>query len=52
MGLTKDVVVAHVWDIGVDTTGTSLAQEWGFPWMSSMTEGPSEGYLWKRDGGE
>jgi len=41
MGLTEDVVVARVWDIGADTTGTSLAHEWGFPWMSSMKRNPS-----------
>ncbi len=46
---TEDVVVAHVWDIGADTTGTSLAREWGFPWMTSMTEGPSEGHAWRHD---
>ena len=49
MGLTEDVVVAHVWDIGADTTGTSLAQEGGFPWISSMTEGPFEGHAWRHD---
>jgi len=36
MVLTEDVVVAHVWEIAMDTTETYLAQGWGFPWMSCL----------------